>query len=220
MAIGPIVMGGCRALNVLLGMSLVGAVGKTMSQPWTPTQLVIAAGVDGHALAIDCHTLDITPVPVRDVEVIVRFVAHRTLAGSEYADRVAECARAEAAIGPLRTATVADTDSIADPVARRRARHVVSENARVRDFVAAMAAADLCAAGALMVDSHRSLRDDFETSTAVMDAAVDELVATPGVLGARMTGGGFGGCVVALAEPGAVTAGWTVRAVGGAALAS
>ena len=90
----------------------------------------------------------------------------------------------------------------------------------MRDFVAAMAAADLCAAGALMVDSHRSLRDDFETSTAVMDAAVDELVATPGVLGARMTGGGFGGCVVALAEPGAVTAGWTVRAVGGAALAS
>ena len=180
-------------------------------------QLVIAAGIEDHALAIDCHTLDITPVPIADVEVVVRFVAHRTLAGSEYADRVAECARAEAEIGPLRSATIADTDAIGDALVRRRARHVVSENGRVRAFVDAMAAGDLGAAGDLMTASHRSLRDDFDTSTPEMDAAVDALVGTPGVFGARMTGGGFGGCVVALVEPGAVRDGWVVSAVGGAA---
>jgi galactokinase len=67
-----------------------------------------------------------------------------------------------------------------------------------------------------MTDGHRSLRDDFATSTPVMDAAVDELVATPGVFGARMTGGGFGGCVVAICEPDADVSGWRVRPVAGA----
>jgi galactokinase len=67
-----------------------------------------------------------------------------------------------------------------------------------------------------MTASHVSLRDDFGTSTPVMDAAVEELVATPGVYGARMTGGGFGGCVVALCQLDALRAGWIVRAVDGA----
>jgi galactokinase len=182
-------------------------------------QLVIAAGIDGHALAIDCHSLDIVPVPVpEDLDVVVRFVAHRTLAGSEYADRVAECARAEEVIGPLRLASLEAVGAIGDPLVRRRARHVVSENARVRAFVIAMSAGDLDAAGALMTDSHGSLRDDFETSTPVMDGAVGALLAVPGVYGARMTGGGFGGCVVALARRGAVADGWIVRAVAGASV--
>lgn len=182
-------------------------------------QLAIAAGVEGHALAIDCHTLDIVPVAIPDgVDVIVQFVAHRTLMGSEYADRVAECAQAEAAIGPLRTASPADVATLRDEVVRRRARHVVSENERVRMFVAALAADDLVTAGRLMIGSHTSLRDDFATSTPVMDEAVSALVGTPGVYGARMTGGGFGGCVVALARAGAVSDGWIVRAVGGATI--
>jgi galactokinase len=67
-----------------------------------------------------------------------------------------------------------------------------------------------------MTDGHRSLGEDYGTSNGVMDAAVDELVATPGVLGARMTGGGFGGCVVAMCEPDAVVDGWVVRPVGAA----
>ncbi len=67
-----------------------------------------------------------------------------------------------------------------------------------------------------MVESHASLRDDYETSTGQMDAAVDELNASDGVFGARMTGGGFGGCLVAMCEPGAVTDGWLVRASAGA----
>jgi galactokinase len=94
--------------------------------------------------------------------------------------------------------------------------HVVSENQRVRDFAAAIHDGDLLAAGALMVASHNSLRDLYLTSTPVMDAAVEQLLAKPGVYGARMTGGGFGGCVVALTEPGALADGWVVRAVGGA----
>ena len=180
-------------------------------------QLCVAAGVEGHALLIDCGTLTIDPVPVPDdVEVVVQFIAHRTLVGSPYADRVAECAAAEAEIGPLRTASSNDATRIADPIVRLRALHVAEENQRVRDFAAALRAHDLAEAGRLMVASHHSLANQYHTSTAQMDAAVDALCATPGVYGARMTGGGFGGCVVALAEPGALRQGWVVRAVDGA----
>ena len=182
-------------------------------------QLAIAAGVAGHALMIDCGELTVTPVALpRDVEIIVQFIAHRTLVGSPYADRVAECAAAERAIGPLRHATAARAKSIADPLVRARAMHVTSENRRVIDFADAIAAGDLGAAGRLMVQSHDSLRDLYDTSTPTMDAAVARAVATPGVYGARMTGGGFGGCIVALTEPGALTTGWVVPAVAGATL--
>jgi galactokinase len=182
-------------------------------------QLVIAAAVDKHALLIDCGTLQMTPVELPgDIDIVVLFVAHRTLAGSEYADRVAECTRAEAEIGPLRDATPALAASIGDPLIRRRARHVVSENQRVRDFTVALASGDLTGAGELMIDSHNSLRDDFGTSVPVMDAAVARLSGLDGVYGARMTGGGFGGCVVALADKGALSEGWIVHPVGGAAL--
>ncbi|MBP9053155.1 MAG: hypothetical protein KBF94_11085, partial [Ilumatobacteraceae bacterium] len=148
----------------------------------------------------------------------VQFIAHRTLVGSPYADRVAECAAAERAIGPLRHATAARAKTIADPLVRARAMHVTSENRRVVDFADAIAAGDLHAAGRLMVQSHDSVRDLYDTSTPIMDAAVARAVATPGVYGARMTGGGFGGCIVALTEPGALTTGWVVQAVAGATL--
>jgi len=180
-------------------------------------QLAITAGVRDHALLIDCGELTVTPVAVpRNVEIIVQFITHRTLVGSPYAQRVAECGAAEATIGPLRHATPAQARTIDDPVVRMRALHVTSENQRVRDFAAALDAGDLVSAGRLMVDSHESLRLLYDTSTPVMDQAVAALCATPGVYGARMTGGGFGGCVVALTEPGALSAGWVVRAVDGA----
>jgi galactokinase len=176
-------------------------------------QLCIAAATAGHATLIDCHTLAVTQVPVPDdIDVVIEFVAHRTLVGSAYADRVAQCARAETDIGPLRSATLADVASVADGVARRRARHVISENQRVLTAVDALAGGDMAEVGRLMVESHRSLRDDFATSTAQMDDAVDRLVATPGVYGARMTGDGFGGCVVAICRPGALDTGWRVSA--------
>jgi galactokinase len=183
-------------------------------------QLCIATATEGHATLIDCHTLEVTQVPLpEDLEVVVQFVAHRTLVGSAYADRVAECARAEAVIGPLRNASPADVAAARDAlddVAWRRARHVVSENQRVRDLAAALAEGDYGSAGAVMTDGHESLRVDFDTSTPTMDDAVARLLATSGVFGARMTGGGFGGCVVAIARPGAVTDGWRVRPSRGA----
>lgn len=180
-------------------------------------QLTIAAGVAGHALMIDCGALTVQPVPVPDdLEVVVQFIAHRTLVGSAYADRVAECAAAEALIGPLREATEEQARAIDDPVLRMRAMHVTAENRRVREFAAALAAGDLVEAGRLVKDGHESLRLLYATSTPVMDEAVARLNATPGVYGARMTGGGFGGCVVALTEPGVLTQGWVVQAVDGA----
>ncbi len=183
-------------------------------------QLCIAAATAGHATMIDCHTLDITHVPIPDeVEVVVEFIAHRTLVGSAYADRVAECARAEAIVGPLRSATLDDLElarAHLDDVAWRRARHVITENERVRAFADALGCGDFTLAGRLMTASHHSLRTDFDTSTPEMDTAVDHAVATPDVFGARMTGGGFGGCIVALCEPGSLSSGWIVNAARGA----
>ena len=180
-------------------------------------QLSIAASVAGHALMIDCHDLTLEPVRVPDaVQIVVLFVAHRTLVGSPYADRVADCAAAEREIGPLRSATLDDVATIHDRVVRARARHVVSENERVRQFVAALRAGDLHGAGQLMIEGHNSLRDSFDTSTPVMDQAVAAMNAQPGVYGARMTGGGFGGCLVAMVRPGTPVDGWVVTPVDGA----
>ena len=182
-------------------------------------QLCIAAARKGCATLIDCNDLDITQVPLppsSEVEIVVRFVAARTLEGSEYDTRVAECARAEELIGPLRLARLDAVDDIDDPTIRARARHVVTENERVRAFAGALESGDLATAGQIMTDGHASLRDDYATSVPIMDAAVEDLLATPGVLGARMTGGGFGGCVVALCRPGTAVDGWRVTPVSGA----
>jgi galactokinase len=188
----------------------------------TPTgimdQLTSAAGLAGHALLIDCATLTIDPValpPGVDV-VIVPSGTARTVAGSAYAERTAECARAEAIVGPLRGASLDAVAGIADPVVRARARHVVGENERVRRFASVLRRGDVARAGQLMTESHASLRDDYAVSTAALDVIVARLVATPGVFGARLTGAGFGGCVVAMSEPGALHEGFTVRAVDGA----
>ena len=162
-------------------------------------QLCIAAGQPGHATLIDCRDLTVEHVPIPSaVAVTVEFIAPRTLAGSEYADRVAETTAVERIIGPLRDASLESLTAIADETLRRRAHHVISENQRVLDFVAALRRANWTEAGRLMTESHWSLSHDFETSNATMDAAVERTLRGPGVLGARMTGGGFGGCVVAL----------------------
>jgi len=185
-------------------------------------QLTSLAGVAGHALLIDFRTLDVEPVPLpAEVSVVVVHSGQeRELATSAYAARRTQLEVAQRIIGPLRDATIDDLAAIDDEVVRARARHVVTENARVLRFADALRSGDLHAAGALMVDAHASFRDDFGASTPVVDALVDRLVATPGVLGARLTGGGFGGCVVALVEPGTSTDGWGrhwwVQASGGA----
>jgi galactokinase len=185
-------------------------------------QLSSAAGVAGHALLIDCHDLTVEPVPIPDgVEVrVIHSGEPRTLAGSEYGERRAAVEAAEDVVGPLRLVSdVTTLDAIDDPLLRSRARHVVTENARVRAFAAALRAGDLASAGRLMVQSHASLRDDFEVSTPRLDALVERLVATTGVHGARLTGAGFGGCVVAMTEPGTLDEGWLVHASPGARVA-
>ena len=164
-------------------------------------QLTCASGVAGSALLIDCHSLQVSPIEIpHDVNIYVQFVAHRQLASSAYSDRVAQCAQAEQHIGPLRLAEVGNVHNIADDVLRRRALHVVSENDRVRRATVALALQDLTTFGQLMNESHQSLRDNFEVSTNQMDEAVRNAQQTPGVFGARMTGGGFGGCIVIVAD--------------------
>lgn len=180
-------------------------------------QLCISSAREGYGTLIDCATLGITHIEIpTDVEFVVRFIAHRTLEGSEYSDRVRECADAEDIIGPLRNAELKSITSIDNPTIARRARHVISENQRVRDFTAAISNGDYVNAGHLMRESHASLSHNFSVSTPQMDAVVNELSDIPGVFGARMTGGGFGGCVVAMCSPGALADGWRVRPVGAA----
>jgi len=187
-------------------------------------QLASAAGVEGHALRIDCTTLAVTPVRLPEgIEVVVVDSGQRReLATSAYAERAVACQVAEAALGPLRDARIADVDRLEDAVVRRRARHVVTENARVEQVVAALAADDRASLADALAAGHASLRDDFEVSTPVLDALVSRLVALDGVVGARLTGAGFGGCVVALVAQGTPLpddlAHWRVRPSAGARL--
>ena len=183
-------------------------------------QLASVFGVAGHALAIDCTTSAVTPValpPTDEAEVVVVPGPARRLADTAYAERVAECRRAEAEVGPLHAAGRAAVERITDPVVRRRARHVVTENERVRACVSALAAGELDQVGQLLDASHRSLSEDYESSTDAIDARCEALRGRPGVFGVRITGGGWGGAIVALARPGALEGeGWVVRAVDGA----
>lgn len=162
-------------------------------------QLCIASGRPGQATLIDCEQLTIEHCPVpATVRFTYEFIAPRRLSGSEYATRVEESTRASRIIGPLREAKLDRLDDITDPVVRRRARHVITENQRVLDFAHAMRIGDIETMGRLMTESHRSMQHDYETSNELMDAAVERLLDEPDVIGARLTGGGFGGCVVAL----------------------
>jgi galactokinase len=186
-------------------------------------QLVSAAGVEGHGLLIDCSLLAVTPVPIpKDADVVVIHSGQsRALAGSAYAERRAQCERAADEIGPLRDASLPDVEGIADPVVRARARHVVTENQRVLDFAAALEVGDLVAAGRLMIASHTSLRDDFEVSSPAVNDVFARVRHLRDVFGVRITGAGFGGCLVALTRPGALDkfdapAAWRVAASRGA----
>ena len=181
-------------------------------------QLASVLGRAGHALLIDFRSLDVVPVPVpADVDVVVVHSGQaRALAGSAYAERRAQCEAAAAVIGPLRDASVDDLERLDDDLLRRRARHVITENARVLAFADCLRAGDRAGAGRLMAASHRSLAEDFEVSTAALDALVTELSAVPGVHGARLTGAGFGGCVVALADAGSPVRGWRLHPSRGA----
>ena len=166
--------------------------------------LISAGAVSGHALLIDCRSLEMVPrrIPDETVIAVLDTMTRRELVDSAYADRRAACERVASWLsrGALRDAWLDELEQLpADLVVEhRRARHVITENERTLAAATAMDAGDAEALGALMNASHVSLRDDYEVSGPALDAMVQIAHASPGCIGARMTGGGFAGCAVAL----------------------
>ena len=176
-------------------------------------QLISATGRAGHAVLTGCRSLEATPAPLPPGTrvVVLDTGTRRGLVGSAYNERRAQCEAAAEAFGvpALRDVGIEALEAAGDelePLPRRRARHVVTENARTLAAFDAMKHGDAATLGRLMDASHASLRDDFEVSSDALDAMVDAARAHPGCLGARMTGAGFGGCAVALVEADAVEA--------------
>ena len=168
-------------------------------------QMISAAGVAGRALLIDCRSLESTPAPLpADTSIVILDTGtRRGLVGSAYNERRRQCEAAArhfgiAALRDIDLATFSKRADELEPVIRRRARHVISENERTLQARAAMLAGDAEALGELMIASHTSLRDDFEVSSPALDAIVNCANAEPSCYGARLTGAGFGGCAVAL----------------------
>ncbi len=169
-------------------------------------QLTSATARAGAALLLDCRTLETTPIqlPAAVRVVVMDTMSRRDLVDSEYADRHATCARVARTLGvdALRDATLTDLAAleVGDELGRRRATHVITENQRTLETVAAFTDGDPVEAGSLMSSSHRSLRDDYEVSGPALDQIVKIAHGLTGCLGARMTGGGFAGCAVALVD--------------------
>jgi galactokinase len=176
-------------------------------------QFVSALGQAGHALFIDCRSLDYAPVPMPDgmAVLVVDTAAPRSLAASAYNERRAQCEAAARLLGvpalrDLSPEIFAQRRAALPALVAQRAEHVIYENRRVLDAVAALRAGDVATFGRLMNESHDSLRDLYEVSSAELDAVVEIARGVSGVYGARMTGAGFGGCAIALAEQTAVDA--------------
>jgi galactokinase len=167
-------------------------------------QMISAAGVAGHALLIDCRSLETTPTPLPagTAVAILDTATRRGLVDSAYNERRAQCEAAARCLGvpALRDVTVDEVTAAkqVDPLTRRRALHVVTENARTLATAEAMQNDDPRRLGELMRASHASLRDDFEVSNDQLNIMVDIAMEREGCYGARMTGAGFGGCAVAL----------------------
>ncbi|HEV2349955.1 MAG TPA: galactokinase [Terriglobia bacterium] len=175
-------------------------------------QFVSALGREHHALFLDCRDLKFRHVPLKgDVKIVVcNSGVRRALAHSEYEVRVAQCREAVEQfrkmgmeVGSLRDVKMGDLITRGrqlDRLLLKRASHVVTENDRVREAVKVLEQGDLKFFGKLMNESHKSLRDDYEVSSQELDLLVEIAQRQPGVLGARMTGAGFGGCTVNLVQ--------------------
>lgn len=176
-------------------------------------------GEPGRALLLDCRSLDHRAIPLvgDDLALVAcHSGSPRRLETSAYNERRAQCDAAVAAIAALepgvqslRDVTPAMLEEVRDrldPIAARRAEHIVGENRRVLEAIAAFQAEDLATVGRLFYESHASLRDLYEVSSPELDALVEIARATPGVIGARLTGAGFGGCTINLVHRRAVPA--------------
>lgn len=184
-------------------------------------QMAVLHGLAGHAIFLDTRSLAVRPVPLRLAEaglalLVIDTRAPHRLVDSEYAARRRSCEQAATVLGlaALRDATAAAVAGLPDATLRRRARHVVTENARVLRVVSLLrAGGDPREIGPELTASHESLRDDFAVSCAELDAAVGAALGA-GAYGARLTGGGFGGCAIALVDAAGAGAGAVARAVG------
>lgn len=182
-------------------------------------QFISAMGQEGNLLLIDCRSNSFTLVPSgKGPEVPLILITNsnvkHNLSGSEYPDRVKQCKQAVEVIKRKYPSVIALRDATEDmleavkgdlsDLAYRRARHVIGENARTLATVDALKKKDYKAVGEFMIQSHNSLRDDYEVSCEELDTLVELALQVPGVYGSRMTGGGFGGCTVTLVDRGAV----------------
>jgi galactokinase len=174
-------------------------------------QLISACGRDGHALLIDCRTLQLeaVPLPAGHAVVVLDTMTRRSLVDSAYNERRGQCQAAARhfAVRALRDVSLEQWEARQGELAelpRRRARHVISENARTLATAQAMRAGSAAELGKLMDQSHASLQQDFEVSSPALDAMVACARRHAACRGARMTGAGFGGCAVALVQAGAV----------------
>ena len=177
-------------------------------------QYISVLGQAGHALLIDCRSLEyqLIPFPAQAALIIGNTKASRSLANSAYNERRRQCEEGVAqlqgvlsSVQALRDVSSAQLEAhkaLLTETVYRRCRHVVSENERVLQTVAALKLDDLASVGQLMNASHTSLRDDYEVSSPALDAMVAAMRSAPGVYGARLTGAGFGGCAIALVRPG------------------
>jgi galactokinase len=180
-------------------------------------QFVSALGEKDHAIFLNCDTLayDLVPVKLDGVKIVISNTnSPHKLDSGKYNERVAECKAAVKAIQPFQKISALGEiswedflkveDKIENITVRKRARHVVSEIKRTEDAVKALRGGDLISFGKLMNASHDSLRDDYEVTGFELDTMVEEGRKIEGVIGTRMTGGGFGGCTVSLVKDAAV----------------
>jgi galactokinase len=172
-------------------------------------QFSIALGRKDNAILLNTDTLEFRHVHFRMKEhslVIMNSNKPRRLADSKYNERLAECAQAvefinrKKKITKLAEAEIDDLDLIPDPVIKKRARHVITENKRVIKSVDILNHDDIITFGSMMTDSHLSLKNDYEVTGFELDSLVESAIDSPGSIGARMTGAGFGGCAIALVK--------------------
>ncbi|MDX2183276.1 MAG: galactokinase [Gemmatimonadaceae bacterium] len=232
---GDVPLGAGLSSSAAVELATLRALTTTSQLPWSPAtmatlgqraenrwvgvncgimdQMISAAGEADHALLIDCRSLALTsvPLPAGYVVVVMDTGTRRGLVDSAYNERRHQCEAAArhfgvTALRDITEATFGTQADALDPLTRRRARHVITENARTVAAAERLRAGDAAAVGALMDASHQSLRDDFEVSSPALNQIVEIARRQPGCVGARMTGAGFGGCAVALVEAAAASA--------------
>jgi galactokinase len=193
--------------------AIMAKVGMSAENDWLGVktgimdQMISAAGIENRALLIDCRSLETStaPLPPNTAVVILDTSTRRGLVDSKYNERREQCEAATKHFG-VKALRDVDTETFAkradelEPLIRQRARHIISENDRTLRAKEAMNSSDPTFLGKLMIESHVSLRDDFEVSSEALDIIVDCANAEASCYGARMTGAGFGGCAVALVK--------------------